>query len=349
MKFPKLASIILAGALVLGTPKILVAPTLPIYPPEMGINLSKFEAGDVSAKQISAIKELAEQGYKTMVLNPAYKQMSYKSSNVINKSNFSMSNLESIIDECKNLGIKTALKPLVNSKDNQSRTLFNPENLKEWESSYMTVIDSLSKVAISKDVDYFVVGTELSDIFDRDPSFFGSVSDSVKAMGFKGKTMYATEFSNLNDLKRIKVLNDIKLDAVGVDFYVSMEKIGAVAEYEPEYYIRKIKDFLPSKELYISEVGYRSVNGGNKWPMFDFRKRGTEDDSVQASSYRNFLRSAINLNMGRDMVKGIFLWVTNSSNFAEDFYTHHPTGYSIFNKPAEKVVEDFMREYSKTK
>lgn len=347
MGLKKLIFLLSTLSILLGTPKKSVAPTIPYCPPKIGINITKFNSSKMEEPHYSAIEKIVGEGYSTIVLNPLYYQDFYNSSKIKGMSEFKISNLEEIIDLCKGLHAETAIKPLVNSKDNKPRTEINPKNIREWETSYMNIIKDLSKVAILKKVNYFVVGTELSKIFNKDPAFFSLVSDYLKKQGFEGTTLYATEFTGLHDLSTVKKINDLNIDAAGIDFYVSMEKKDSTnAKWEPEYYLKKIKEKLPSKKMYISEIGYRSVKSGNKWPMFNYKINGPIDENIQSGCYKNFLESSLHFNHGKRLVEGVFLWVTNSPDFSQDFYNFNPTGYSIFKKPAEKTVMDFIK-YSK--
>lgn len=314
----------------------------PANAPPIGMNIIKLNLGPINSLDRHSLDSLAKSGYNTIVMNPVYLQDSDSSSSLTEFSKFSLKNLESVIRESRSLGMKTAIKPLINSRDGESRTKFLPNDLKKWEGSYMKMIKGLSDLAVKDSVDYFVVGTELEKVLEKDPSFFGRASSYLKSSGFRGTTMYAAGFTGVQDLPRIKKLEKTDLDAIGIDFYVPMKTPSGKANHDPLYFLQEIRRNITAKPIYITEYGMRSVEKGDVRP-FDYSFAGRPDDKLQAQSYSEFLKSVSRINQLGGDIKGVFIWSVGSFNFSHDIFHPQLTGYNIFGKPAQNIVEDFIK------
>ncbi len=334
---------ILLAALSLVSSEQSLKPSFSGNLPPIGINLTKFNGGSVDSSDLSALEFLAKSGYKTIALNPVYYQNSANSSIIEDSSSFSIRNLEEVIKESRSLGMKTALKPLIDSRDNGSRMAFYPSNFNKWAESYMKIINNLSRVAIDDSVDYFIVGSELEKILDRNPSFFDMVSSSLKDSGFKGKTIYAADFMSLSDLDRIKKLKETSIDIVGIDFYAPAMPSIPFGNKIPFYFVKKIYETLHPKPIFITEFGVPSETFGGILPFKNI-PWSIQDSHLQAKVYKDFLEAISEINGKSQTIRGVFVWSSDRPDFGEDISDPLPKGYSIFGKPAEKIVKEFIKK-----
>lgn len=331
--------LILSALSLLGISNYFINKEIKKYSVETGINLTSFGRQSFSIKEQQTLEKLAKDNYSTILLNPIYYQDKINSSKIDTLGNISKEYLEKIIDFAKNTEQKIILKPLINSFSEDSRTKFLPENQEEWFENYSKIILNLSKIAKEKQIFGLCIGCELDNLLEKYPLEFCKLISKIRVEGYKGNLIYATTFCEERDTNKIKILNNFDLDFIGIDFYVSMEKERKKRPYPYEfaYYLDKINN-VSKKPYLLTEMGYRSIKSGNKWPYFNYKINEREDFQLQKNSFENALIAS---NLKKTKLKGIYFWATDRNSFVGDVIDPKPTGYSYFKKPAEKIILDY--------
>jgi len=310
------------------------------YHIESGINLTCFKGKNFDEIDKKAIDRLIENGFYSVVANRVYFQDNLNSSNIFNTSNFSEKHLESLFSS---YNFNKTLRILINTKTDESRTLINPSDINLWYKYYYNIIKENLELANKNNIEKFDIVSELDNLLISHPKLFKDLALNIKNIYNKDIGISVT-FTNDEDLKKIILLNDFPIDFIGLDFYVSMENDSLKDKFfEPLYYLKRINEYS-KKEIIIMELGYRSVNKGNKKPMFNYKIQDYKDDKIQKESYENFFKALLSKELGNNKIKGINLWVTDNNFYYEDILNSNSTGYSIFNKEAENVIKKFNKD-----
>jgi len=291
-----------------------------------------------------------KQGYSTIVLNPIYYQDAKNSNVMEQESEFDRKHLKDITEYCQDQGLDVVFKPMINSKDKTSRTHIFPENENEWFSNYDSLLGKLTDLAIEQKIDAITVACELDSLMLSYPDKFNESIFKMREKGFQGKIITTMTYVNEEDQRKIKLMNKLDCDYVGVDFYVSsrnQELNENQKHFEYLYYLEKI--FSESKKpVLVEEVGYRSVENGNRHPMFNYRLAGAFDESVQKESFSNFIKAITHKNIDEKEFVGIYFWTTDSKSYVEDILNRSEVGsligYSFFDKSAEKVINNYNQD-----
>ncbi len=308
-----------------------------------GINLTCSEKVPFEDKEKKAINRLLEIGFSSIFVNPSYYQDSLNSNEINQNSRFDKKHLDDLIDYANDNHIRIWIKPLINTSDGFPRTKILPEDIEKWTNNYDNIILELTKTAINKSVEGLIIGCEIDNILENYPFVFNNLISKIRRSGYEGKLGYSIGFSSLKDTEKIEILNELPLDFIGLDFYVSMHNND---KYEVKNYFERIKN-VSNKPLIITEFGYRSVEKGNKWPMFNYKLNGKKDEDVQNQSIKNFYDALLITNN----IEGVIIWVTDNSLYYKDVLEKNAQlGYSPFNKKAQKNLIEFnQKRYNKVK
>jgi hypothetical protein len=320
-----------------------------------------------SAKDAKALDRIESDKYFAVSINPAYYQQSSISSVIDTLPSMSFEYMRQVKQYALSKHLNVIIKPLIDARSGSPRTYFSPKDIDRWFEDYTKIyLRLLENIDSTKNID-MVVGTELDSILSKYPERFNRLIDTIKAAGYSGKIIYSAAFSSELDTVKILQMNDLKTDDNGIDFYVSMHKynskkydrrpiIGpdgkiiqqeyAVNEgpYEFIYYFDKI--FAATKKPVIfTEVGFRSVEHGNRWPFYDYLAQGAPDNAIQKTCYQNFLEALkLASNMRRYDIPTVYFWVTDNSDFWQSVFHADSTGFSTFRKPAERAIYNYNKD-----
>lgn len=316
-----------------------------------GVNITKINNYEFSKKDKLAIDKLENMNFSTLVINDIYYQKSINSSFIENTDFFNERYLGDFIRFSKN-EFSFVLRHLLNSRDKKSRTKIMPNNILEWSKNYDKSVSDLAKKADYLDIGEINIGSELDSLILNQPQVFESAIKAIKKTGYSGKISIATVFSGDNSIEKIKILNELDVDKIGIDFYVSAknEKLSKENKFhEYLYYLKKIVD-ASDKPIEICEFGFRSVEDGNKSPMFNYKLKGNEDYKIQEESYKNFYKALEFISAFK--ISNINIWSQDTYDFRIDILDNPimrsdgvwNIGYSPFNKLAEKEIEKFNKK-----
>lgn len=238
-----------------------------------------------------------------------------------------------IIDYAHELGLKVMLKPHVDPREANSwrgeiGPSFDEAEWAAWFDSYRSFILHYAALARDSGADLFSVGCEFDATVHR-ASEWRSVIAAVREV-YSGPLIYADDQAESNP---DAVTWWDALDYIGMDAYPTLSSqlrpsISSLC-HGWEGYLEKLRALSErwGKPLVITEIGYRSVEGGaqNTW---DWAREGPVDLVTQRKCYEAALRMVA----GRTWLAGMYWW-----QWAPDHSDGGPddTGYSPHGKPAE--------------
>ncbi|HEK86184.1 MAG TPA: hypothetical protein ENO29_07530 [Candidatus Aminicenantes bacterium] len=245
--------------------------------------------------------------------------------------------LTHIISYAHQLGLKVMLKPhvdLLNDPDHwrgQIGMNFDEALWSQWFNSYREFILHSALLAASNGVEQFCLGCELDKTVSRVEDWRQLIA-AVREV-FPGLLVYADD--QLESHPEAITFWDA-LDFIGQDLYptLSSKLQPSVSELCLGWnrLLLKIKALSDKwgKPVLITEIGFRSVQGGAQNP-WDWQKTGPVDLVVQRKCYEAALRMVA----GRVYLAGMFWWQWLPD---PDIGGPKDTGYTPHGKPAEKVL-----------
>ena len=245
--------------------------------------------------------------------------------------------LADIIGYAHELGLKVMLKPHIDIlKEDRWRGEIGPSfdeaGWSVWFDSYRSFILHYAALARDTSADLFSVGCELDATVRRVPEW-RSVIAAVREV-YPGPLIYADDQAE-SDPTAVSWWD--ALDYIGMDAYPTLthEPRPSISSlcYGWESYLEKLRALSErwAKPLVITEIGYRSVEGGAQNP-WDWQRHGPVDLVTQRKCYEAALRMVA----GRTWLAGMYWWqwMPDPSDGGPD-----DTGYSPHGKPAEDSLE----------
>lgn len=322
------------------------------YHLESGVNITKISTQDksnaLSYTEKASLDTLVAQGYSGININIGYLQDNKFSGIISTEPEINLEYVKALIDYAESKNLKVYLRALINNRDGSFRKEIAPENPDEWFSQYSQILRKISNIPVKKKYDIYL-GSELDELLLSHPKKFEELIKKLRTDGFNGKIIQSIIFNYDADTSKINVLNNLPIDIIGIDFYVSMmhkETSEKKRYYEPKYYITKIFD-TSKKPVMFTELGYRSIEKGNINP-WNYRNNDLSTDySVQKRCFENFFKALLCKDFKNEKNLGIYFWITDNKSYDEDILLtkdSRQSGYSFFNKPAEDVVRKFNKE-----
>ncbi len=241
-----------------------------------------------------------------------------------------------IIGYAHDLGLKVMLKPHVDVLEGdrwrgEIGPAFDEAGWAAWFDSYRSFILHYAALARDSGADLFSVGCELDATVQR-VSEWRSVIAAVREV-YPGPLIYADDQAESNPGA---VTWWDALDLIGMDAYptLSSRKHPSVSSlcHGWEGYLEKLRVLSErwGRPLVITEIGYRSVEGGaqNTW---DWQRQGPVDLITQRKCYQAALRMVA----GRTWLAGLYWWqwMPDPDEGGPD-----DTGYTPHGKPAEDAL-----------
>lgn len=321
--------------------------TIDSYHLESGVNISCFQKSDFSIREKQSIDKLVNDGYSSININIGYLQDDQVSSNIDPEPLFDSVHVSKLMDYAASRGLKIYLRPFINCKDNSSRKEILPKDPDKWFSDYDKILKTLLKNH-PRDYDLYIC-SELDMLLLSFPGRFSQLVQNIKETGFDGKIIHSIIFNYDLDTNKISLLNNIPVDMIGIDFYVSMvhEDLDENHKfYEPKYYIDRIFD-KSKKPVIFTELGYRSIVNGASMPLSHQDKGLAVDYGLQQALYENFIKALLSDNPSTEKNMGLFFWITDTPIYTDDIFlssAYSQDGYSFFGKPAESAVKEYNKK-----
>jgi hypothetical protein len=242
--------------------------------------------------------------------------------------------LAHVIDLAHSLGLDVMLKPHLDLDQDDTHwrgqigTSFGQTDWDDWFTSYRNFINHYAELAQTHRVEQFSVGCELQGTSQHKTEWL-EVIKGVRAR-FSGALTYA---ANHGEEWKIKWWD--ALDFMGVDAYYPLTSQPDPTLDELETQWKKIAANLAAlsrqwrnKDIILTEVGYRSVQGTNSRPG-DWQYSAPSDPQEQANCYQALMNT---LGTGNaPWLHGIYWWS----------WWKDECGYTPYRQPAEEILRRF--------
>ncbi len=308
-------------------------------------NRGKGYGSGVTRKLYQHIKE---KGYNAIQLNSFAYQKNLADPHLFwNDPTLRQKDLEREIGIIQSFGLKVMLKPHIWVTDEIRPTVWRSaidykkqEEIDLWFEEYARFLKWQVLLAARKQVDFFVIGTELVKL-SRYREHWQELIGKIRQWGYKGALSYACEAWNAKN-----ILFWDHLDAIGINFYYGYDKKkeGRPTRRELEnFYSEKLLEHILHAKRYnlplmFTEVGFPSHKYAIHKPASWGEKNMKSDENIQVKAY---------IALARAMAKtsypyGIWFWkyVTTLESYEAENYS---TGFILQNKRAEKIVSKMLQ------
>jgi hypothetical protein len=243
--------------------------------------------------------------------------------------------LADLIKHAKDRKLRVVLMPIVLLDlpvGNEWRGTIKPLDWEEWFTSYRDMITHFAYIAEDNHVDVLVVGSELVSTQDKVTQWTRTINQVRKA--YKGQITYS---SNWDNYTQVPFWNQLDLISMNSYWKLGRDKNASVGEIMDNW--RQIqKDVLAftqkqGKPLMFSEVGWCSLENAASEPWDYTRTDLSVDTALQKRLYEGFFRAWY----GNPALGGFMIW-----NWEPGDGGPSDKGYTPENKPAEKVLREWM-------
>lgn len=253
------------------------------------------------------------------------------------------------ISAAKAAGIDVILRPHVTGLDGTASYDLNPSDTPAFFQSYKEQIVHYATIAQQTGVSVFSIGNELGSLVgEQYKSEWLDIIAAVRTV-YQGELTYSAA---MNEAKDVSFWGE--LDTIGVNAYASLSNTTdpTVAELKAAWNEVPVNDYWASvldnkspvdfikslsdtygKQVLLTEVGYRSIDGGATDPGQWYRD-GVSDVSDQTNAYQAFLETWTA--EGGSWLQGYNFWSWELDGRTDT------TGYSIIGKPAEQLVKQYF-------
>lgn len=295
-----------------------------------GMSVPSWQSNEyLDGRVIESMLALQATGADHIAIVPTWYQASAQSDSIYPRENTPLdSAVIHIVNQAKSLGFGVMLKPHVDVEDGTFRGDIAPSEISSWFSSYDAFILHYASIAQAADVELFCIGTELASLSSR-PEWLDIVND-VREI-YDGMIVYAANWDEYTSVNFW-----MHLDFVGIDAYFPLahDREATIEEYLQnfELWLFQIDNFQSSvsKDIIITEVGFRSVRGCAVSP-YEWQSEGIMDEESQADAYRTVLATL----QRKPWLGGIFFWQW------DPILSEDSLGYTPYGKKAEDVLREF--------
>ncbi len=246
--------------------------------------------------------------------------------------------LGELIDYAQSKKLRVVLMPIVlleSPRGNDWRGTIKPDSGSgwgEWFDSYREMMFHFCTVAESRKIDLLVVGSELVSSEEHDQEW----NKTIKAIRerFHGKLTYSSNWDHYNAVNFWD-----KLDVIGMNSYWKLGDNKDVSLEDIQKRWREIQKDLTAfsnkqgKPIILLEVGWCSLANAADEPWDYTQTEKSLDLDLQRRLYEGFFRSWF----GNPILAGFMIWEWNTGEVPLN-----DRGYTPHNKPAEKVLMDWM-------
>ena len=248
--------------------------------------------------------------------------------------------LGDLIRYAKGKGLRVILMPIVlldKPQHSEWRGSMEPENWDAWFDSYREMITFFAWIAQGNGVDVLVVGSELVKAEPKTDEWKKTIA-KVREV-FKGKLTYS---ANWDHYSGIGFWDD--LDLIGMNSYWKLgekdEPEGSVSvddiKQNWQKYKKEVLGFVAKKNkpLMFLEAGWCSMSNASSEP-WDYTTGDAVDNELQKRLYQGFFETWY----GEPRLGGFSIWAWTPGDGTDE---ENEKGYTPENKPAEKVLREWM-------
>ena len=313
-----------------------------VYTPESkglvirGFNFVSWSAeGYAAGRARSEIRALATTGATHMALLVTAYQTNLTASEV-RETELTPTPISSAgaLDRAAENNLHTAIKLHVDVDTGEWRAHITPNDPGAWFESYRRFAVKWARIAETYECSQFILGTELAGTLEHRDSWLSLIKEVRSLYG--GDVLYAASW---DEMDLVPFWDE--LDAVGVDAYFPVARrrnstrLEILGGWQP--WLSRIRRTAErhGKEVVLTEVGYRSIDGAGLHP-YEFLTPGVLDLQEQDDLYWAALRAAEQ----EPWIRGVYFW-----NWPADGRgSSRDRGYSVLGKPAlERVREAWAR------
>ena len=210
------------------------------------------------------------------------------------------------------------------------RGKIDPIDPARWFASYRTFVMMWAAEAEAAGAQQFVVGTELAGTLEHEDRWRELIRD-VRTV-FSGVVIYAASWDEAPEVPFWDAV-----DLAGVNFYAPVShrddphRMDILRGWQPWIERIRLVHKLANRDIVISEIGYRSVDGAGKHP-YDFDSQAPLDFGEQADLYW----AALEVISDRPWIRGVYWW----NWLANGNPTNEQRDYTPKGKPAEAELRD---------
>ena len=253
-----------------------------------------------------------------------------------------ISSVEHAIDTAHSLGMKVLLKPMLDVKDGTWRAYVNPSDKDQWFANYQSFLGTFADIAQAKGVDLFSIGCEMNTMEQAaNNARWTNLIDNMRSR-YDGELTYSANWGaidqNIGGYENVPWWN--QLDYIGIDAYfpISGQNNNTLAQLTSAWQAQAddIQTWRASqgltKQVLLTEIGYRSLDGAARAPWGDDLGGGVVDLQEQANAYQ----AALTVLGNRPWFDGAFWWSWETNPYAGGTSDN---GFTPQNKPAQTVLQ----------
>ncbi len=290
-------------------------------------------------KYEQSMDEIADRGLDTVLLVVDTRQENGTSARIYLDMRMTPTpeQLSRLIKHAKSRNLRVILMPVVlldKPIGNEWRGTIKPAMWDDWFDSYREMITHFAWIAEGNGVNVLVVGSELVSTEGKTDEWTKTIK-AVRAI-FKGQLTYS---SNWDHYTAVTFWN--QLDLIGMNSYWKLGKDRHATVSDITDHWRAIQsDLIPflkkeHKPLLFLEVGWCSLANAAHEP-WDYTKDDEDVDlDLQKRLYEGFFQSWY----GNEHLGGFMIWQWTPGDGGPN-----DKGYTPENKPAEKVLEEWVRK-----
>ena len=240
--------------------------------------------------------------------------------------------LVEVIEYGKEMGLRIILKPMINCRNGVWRAHINFFDLdvpcepkwSKWFPNYEKYILKFAKIAEKTKCEMFMIGCELVST-ERKEIYWRELVAKVREV-YHGLITYNTDKYQEAEVKW--------WDCVDV-----ISSSGYYPQSEWEDNLSRIKKVVDNykKPFFFAECGCMCVKGCQEVPN-DWTFKGEMDLLIQET----YFKMMFDVSKKHPWIEGFGIWDWNSTNTD---YLSDTKGYSVYNKPAAKVIKQFYESF----
>lgn len=286
------------------------------------------------------VDEIAALGAEWIQVNVKFYQENIYSSRIVSLEGYDgyWRQFEEILVRAKQNDLKVSILPIIllsQAQGSNWRGLIEPYDLEKWFRYYNKLVQRIALLAEKHEVEMLTVGSELVNL-QQYVSHWENLIENVREV-FSGKLNYAANWDAYAELQFLD-----KLDYLGISGYFDLTESTSPSAWSLRSSWNTIKKqilaFQKERNIPIifTELGYTSQDGTNMHP-WNYYASDVVDLEEQKACYKAF----------------IDVWGSEKNFHGVMFYDWYAeggptdTGYTIRNKPAEKIVKDWFEQIRK--
>lgn len=294
---------------------------------------------DYTADYSEKVVEISELGAEWIQVNIKFYQENIYSSRIVSDSGYEAYWLqfENILLKSKEQNLKVTILPIIllsNPSGTNWRGLIDPYDLDKWFGYYNKMILRIATLAEKHKVEMLTIGSELVNL-QQYTSYWDETIQDVREV-YTGKINYA---ANWDAYQNISFLD--KIDYLGLSGYFDLTTNPNPSKWSlrSSWYGIK-KTLLAFQEehnipIIFTELGYTSQDGTNMHP-WNYYASEVVDLEEQKDCFEAFL----DVWSDDKRFHGAIIYDWYDDGGPKD------TGYTIRNKPAEKIVKQWFEQIS---